>query len=573
MKIAVVGSGVSGLAATWLLNEYSEHEVHLYESDSRPGGHANTVRFEPPGKGDSEGVDVDTGFIVCNPSTYPNFLRFAALQKPGSQGANVPGVQLAPTEMTFSVSRNAGEFEWAGKNPLAVFCQPWRFFEPSMWRMVYDVFRFNACAIRVLMLSEGKEKESIGEYLENEGYSNAFKDDYLIPMTAAIWSTPPGKCFDDFPAKTLIQFMYNHHLLQIIDKPSWLTLQGGSHTYVKSILAKLPKSQLHLSTAIASLTSHISTGSSKPTVTLSTTDGKQAQYDHVILACHSDAALKILEVGNATKEERDVLGMFEWNRNEVVLHSDPGLMPQSRMAWSCWNYLTSSSKSDTGKGQEIDRVSLTYGMNDLQHISETKYGPVLVTLNPPFHPDPEKTRGWWKYDHPVLDAKAVEAQYLMPTIQNRRSITFAGAWLKYGFHEDGFTSGLLAACAVDEEPGAVPIFSPGPSKGAVTSRSGSSLTIETKNITVHPPFDIRYADHHLTLKRNGVSFVQYIAALGFDVLEVTGVRVLMGLVFGTIGLRLLKVVSRCVWWTWEVVGFALTIGEAVLRSLVPNLLE
>lgn len=161
----------------------------------------------------------------------------------------------------------------------------------------------------------------------------------------------------------------------------------------------------------------------------------------------------------------------------------------------------------------------------------------------------------------------------MPTIQNRRSITFAGAWLKYGFHEDGFTSGLLAACAVDEEPGAFPIFSPGPSKGAVTSRSGSSLTIETKNITVHPPFDIRYADHHLTLKRNGVSFVQYIAALGFDVLEVTGVRVLMGLVFGTIGLRLLKVVSRCVWWTWEVVGFALTIGEAVLRSLVPNLLE
>ena len=152
--------------------------------------------------------------------------------------------------------------------------------------------------------------------------------------------------------------MYNHHLLQIIGKPSWLTLQGGSHTYVKSILAKLPESQLHLSTAIASLTSSTVTGSSKHTVTLTTTDGQQAQYDHVILACHSDTTLKILEAGNATQEERDVLGMFEWNRNQVVLHSDPSLMPQSRLAWSCWNYLTSSSKPDAGEGQEIHRVSL-----------------------------------------------------------------------------------------------------------------------------------------------------------------------------------------------------------------------
>ncbi|RXW18171.1 hypothetical protein EST38_g7683 [Candolleomyces aberdarensis] len=538
MKVAVVGSGVSGLAATWLLNEYSDHEVHLYESDSRPGGHANTVKYYPPSK--TEGVDVDTGFIVCNPPTYPNFLRFAGLHAP--KGPNDTGVKIVPTEMTFSVSRNEGEFEWAGKNPLTVFCQPRRLFDPQMWRMLYDVFRFNACSLRVLSQDSSSEM-SIGEYLTKEKYSSAFRDNYLIPMTAAIWSTPPGKCFLDFPARTLIQFMYNHHLLQIIGKPSWLTIEGGSHNYVNKILSKLPETQLHLSTPIVSATTYQKGDSSRQKIVLRTDGGDEIEYDHVIFACHSDTAFEILKAGNITPEEARILGMFEWNKNEVVLHSDPTvnfpdqhlqfttsdsvyqLMPRSRMAWSCWNYLTTTTNtSDKNAGGEVDRVSLTYGMNDLQHISKERWGPVLITLNPPFHPASNKTFGWWKYDHPVLDGKAVQAQNEMHKIQNKRSITFAGAYLKYGFHEDGFTSGLLAACAIDEEDGEFPTFSP------ESGSSGThSMTIPVKAKTVRPPFDIQYADHHLMVRRNGLGGFRGLAVTMFDLLEFSGLRALVGL--------------------------------------------
>ncbi|KDQ50504.1 hypothetical protein JAAARDRAFT_74155 [Jaapia argillacea MUCL 33604] len=415
MKVAVVGSGVSGLAATWLLNEYSDHEVHLFETDSRPGGHANTVKFQQEGR---DPVDVDTGFIVFNPTTYPSFLSFLNLH---------PQIQIIPTEMTFS---------WAGKNLLSVFAQGWRVFDGGMWRLVWDVIRFNACARNVLLDGGKAGDASIGEYLEKEGYSREFRDDYLIPMTAAIWSTPPDKCAMDFPTRTLVQFMHNHHLLQITGKPSWLTIKGGSKTYVNAILSKLPTSQLHLNTPIHSISS------TSNQITLTTASGSQEIFDHVIVATHSDTTLQLLKAGGGlTERERDVLGSFGWSRNEAVLHADIELMPKRRVAWSCWNYLTSSS-SDVK--EEQDRVALTYWMNDLQHLPEPLHGPVLVTLNPPFEPDPKKVVGRWKYDHPILDAKALNAQTLLPSIQNTRRISYAGAWTRYGFHEDGFASGLRA---------------------------------------------------------------------------------------------------------------------------------
>ncbi|KAJ7738325.1 FAD/NAD(P)-binding domain-containing protein [Mycena metata] len=431
MRIAVIGSGVSGLGATWLLNEYSEHEVHLYEADSRPGGHANTVKFTPPGKKPEDGVYVDTGFIVFNPSTYPNFIKFLKLH----------AIKILPTEMTFSVSRDRGLFEWAGSNLMTIFCQPYRLIDPNMWRLIYDVLRFNACARSIITDNSDKEM-SIGEYMDREGYSNSFKDNYLIPMTACIWSTAPDKCALDFPARTLIQFLNNHHLLQITGKPSWLTLEGGSRVYVNKILSKLPKAQLHLSTPVQSV-SQVGTGS----VQLTTANGVTESYDHVIFACHSDTVLSILRAGEGmTEEEQRILGMFQWNRNEAVLHSDIELMPNSRLAWSCWNYLTQSVLDSRGKRKaNSDQVSLTYGMNDLQHISEANYGPVLVTLNPPFEPREGTLAGRYRYDHPVLDARAVRAQKLMRTIQRTRSISYAGAYLRYGFHEDGFASGLDAA--------------------------------------------------------------------------------------------------------------------------------
>ncbi|KAF8968900.1 amine oxidase [Flammula alnicola] len=579
MKVAVVGSGVSGLGATWLLNEYSDHEVHLYESDNRPGGHANTVRFVPKGKTWEEGVDVDTGFIVCNPDTYPNFLRFLKLYPPrentrqsrlsswltGGRSTEYvnedSGIRILPTEMTFSVSRDGGTFEWAGKNPATIFCQPRRLVDPQMWRMVYDVLRFNVCARRVLTMPQDLAETgmSIGKYLNREGYSAAFRNNYLIPMTAAIWSTPPDDCFFDFPARTLIQFMYNHNLLQITGKPSWLTIYGGSHKYVSKILSKLPQENLHLSTGIKSVKSLAPEDGRKPQVLLTTEHGDEIKYDHVILACHSDTTLEILRAGGIKDEEKRILSEFDWSRNEVVLHSDERLMPKSRLAWSCWNYLSftqsvphgkqaSGYASDTdsedlyaekGKGSgrtvttEVNEVSLTYGMNNLQHISEAKYGPVLVTLNPPFEPAEDKTAGRWKYDHPVLDARAVRAQNEMHKIQNTRSISYAGAYLKYGFHEDGFTSGLLAACSVDDGQDSLP---------SATSYTAalSGMTIPTRKVTVRPPFEIQHADHHLRLSRRGSQNISYeLAGLIFDCLEKSGIRELIG----TIGAIMLGIVG------------------------------
>ncbi|KAF9820730.1 hypothetical protein IEO21_01173 [Rhodonia placenta] len=443
MKVAVVGSGVSGLAATWLLNEYSDHEVHLYEADCRPGGHANTVTFSQSGR---EPVEVDT-YIVFNPSTYPNFLRFLNLYPDLRQ-------HICATDMTFSVSRDGGAFEWAGNNLSSVFCQPKRLLDPDMWRMLYD-----------------------------------------IPMTAAIWSTPPDKCTLDFPARTLIQFMHNHHLLQIFGKPSWLTLRGGSLERGCII------------TSVPALDGH-----GDHNVELVTALGERIHYDRIIVAAHSDAALSILRAGGgATADEERILGEFEWNKNVAVLHCDKRLMPKRRVAWSCWNYLTRSTVDKSGNAKaNVDQVSLprayqnlpfTDWMNELQHISEETYGPVLVTLNPPFDPDPETLGGRYEYDHPVLGMKAVRAQQELSTIQNKRGISFVGAWTKYGFHEDGFTSGLRAASVIMHES------STGATKG---------MTCEMRM-----PFEILDADHT-------VRHETQLAALLFDVFEGTGLRLIVG---------------------------------------------
>ncbi|KAF8074010.1 amine oxidase [Lyophyllum atratum] len=523
MAVAVVGSGVSGLAATWLLNEYSDHTVDLYEADSRPGGHAHTVRYTPKCADGSnlgkESIDVDTGFIVFNPSTYPNFLRFLRMH-------SSTAALILPTEMTFSVSRDGGAFEWAGKNLFTVFCQARNLLDPGMWRLVWDVARFNATAGRILVEGEGRKLESIGEYLDREGYSASFRDNYLIPMTAAIWSTPADKCAMDFPATTLIQFLHNHHLLQITVKPSWLTIKGGSKAYVNQILTNLNKSRVHLSSPVQSLT-RLSNGSGGTTsqILLKTSTGVSEIYDHVILACHSDEAVRILRKGEGVEGghgisplEEEILSSFQWNRNEVVLHSDVRLMPKRRSAWSCWNYLTKSGVDSKGKkkANSSDDVSLTYGMNDLQHISESKYGPVLVTLNPPFEPHEDLVAGRWKYDHPVLDTNAIAAQRRMSEIQGTHGVSFAGAYLRYGFHEDGFTSGLVAAAALSLPQGA-----------------------EDENETVRPPFPIEYAGQDA---RRGLA-LSLVAAV-FDVLEASGMRALVGL-FGS---AVLEVVRLLLWW-------------------------
>lgn len=475
-RIAIVGSGVAGLAAAWALNEHSNAEVHIYEADNRPGGHANTVKFKRPdasGK-DVEEVDVDTGFIVCNPPSYPNFLKFLALPD-----IRVP---VVPTEMTFSVSRDRGEFEWAGKDPTTLFCQIQNLLRSGMWRMIWDILRFNASAQSLIEEHEsapnsadsGKAELSIGDYLQRNGYSNEFIDDYLIPMTAAIWSTPPDTCALDFPAHTLIRFMHNHHLLQVTGKPKWLTIPGGSHRYVKRVISKLPGSQLHLSTPVTA----ISTTPHSSKVTLQLPTGTE-EFDHVILATHSDTSLKMLQNGSGmTANEEAILGSFAWNQNRAVLHTDVNLMPKRRAAWSCWNYLTFSEINSQGeKRANVNEVALTYCMNHLQHISEETHGPVLVTLNPPFEPNPDLVVASSPYEHPVMSAQSIHAQSELPSIQNVRGISYAGAWTKYGFHEDGFTSGLKAASSIPLPQLRVslpfPIASPDRASGSATIRKFS----------------------------------------------------------------------------------------------------
>ncbi|EGY19960.1 amine oxidase [Verticillium dahliae VdLs.17] len=406
-KVAVVGSGCSGIAALWALNR-SHHDVHLYEAASRLGGHTNTVKWT---NGKFE-TSVDTGFIVLNTATYPNFINFLKRVK----------VDTVPTEMTFGVTRDRGLFEWAGTSLDAVFCQRKNLFSPRMWRMIFDIVRFNQFALDLLITGDDVNdaaamnghshayghgagpEETIGEYLERERYSDAFRDDYLIPMTAAVWSTSPDKCTLDFPAVTLVRFMWNHHLLSTVaTRPDWLTLKDCGKSYIDAVMRGFPSNHLHLNSPVT----------------------------------------KIIE-DTATDEEKSILGAFNTYREQGRPSIPTSLScPLPRKAWTSWNYLTLSSPA-TGK-QNIDQISLTYNMNILQHIPTSTFGDVLVTMNPLHEPDPAKTQASFTYRHPLYTPEAVRAQRLLPRIQNTRGISYAGAWTKYGFHEDGFSSGLAAA--------------------------------------------------------------------------------------------------------------------------------
>ncbi|KAF4584455.1 amine oxidase [Ophiocordyceps camponoti-floridani] len=438
-KVAIVGSGCTGIAALWALNR-THHDVYLYEASDRLGGHTNTVQW----KAGKYTTAVDTGFIVLNTATYPNFISF--LRK--------INVATEPTEMTFSVSRDRGLFEWAGSSLAAVFCQKGNLLSPRMWRMIFDIVRFNQFALDLLMRDHDDDEEeddlvscngalhssgpyeSVGNYLKREEYSDAFRDDYLIPMTAAVWSTSPDRCSLQFPIVTLVRFLWNHHLLSTVAaRPQWLTLKDGSKTYIDVVMRGFPPNHLFVNTPVSRISND-----AEGRVLLHLEHGKTDVYDHVILATHGDEAFSIIE-SSATERERSILSSFETSHNEAVLHSDLTLMPRNRKAWTSWNYLTQSSASRAN----IDQVSLTYNMNMLQHIPREQFGDVLVTLNPPHRPQASTTQGRYFYSHPLYTPEAVRAQKQLHHIQNKRGISYAGAWTKYGFHEDGFTSGLYVA--------------------------------------------------------------------------------------------------------------------------------
>ncbi|EPQ28081.1 uncharacterized protein PFL1_04408 [Pseudozyma flocculosa PF-1] len=474
MRVAVVGGGVSGLGAVWALNEHSDHEVHLFEPGEWIGGHTNTQDFVHPRSSGNESTPVDTGFIVFNEVTYPNLLRFFKLV----------GVEILDSEMSFSVSRygktprpNAqhhatgveaerGMFEWAGTSPAALFCQPRNLFNPAHWRMVWDIIRFNQQSVDYLRQNQHHvgQEISIGEWLKQRGYSDAFVRNYLIPVTASIWSTAPSTALSSFPAITLLRFMHNHHLLQLVNRPQWLTCKGGSRNYVERIISKLPDERIHRGKA----GEIVSARRQENGWVLCDANRSEApgRFDKVIFACHADTSVAILdEALPSDSEVRKTLERFHFSENVAVLHADKRLLPVRRQAWSAWNFVTETvSAAEAGQqanggadngSDDVDVVCLTYNMNILQHIPTSKFGDVLVTLNPaerdssPYKPDPSLVLRTQKYTHPLYTPDTVQAQKELKPLQGRNGLFFAGAWTNYGFHEDGFSSGLRAAEAIE----------------------------------------------------------------------------------------------------------------------------
>jgi predicted NAD/FAD-binding protein len=467
-KVAIIGSGCAGLGAAWALRN-TDYEVHIFEKSPRLGGHTNTQPFRAAGTT----VQVDTGFIVMNAATYPNFIRFL----------KEVGVDPVETEMTFGVSRDDGAFEWSGEGQ-GIFAQRRNLFRPRHWRMIFDIIRFNQFALDLLADDdegvvtrlgssvEGRKQLrdlTIGQYLEKEGYSLAFRDDYLIPMTAAVWSTSPDKTSLEFPAHTLVRFMWNHHLLSTLAvRPPWLTIAGGSQRYIDAIVKGYPAGKLHIHTSceVANILRPSEAGDTGVTVSWIDSESGRIEGDmfhHAILASHGDDVLPLLaKHGSQSKitsntesliksssglqylsqEEFEVFSAFQTTENVCYLHSDLSLMPRRRATWTAWNYLTHSAPS---KLAHPAAVSLTYCMNILQHLPESQLGPVLVTMNPKHAPDPALTQGKFFYRHPLYTVEAVHAQKRLDALQNTRGVSYCGAWTKYGFHEDGFSSGLKVA--------------------------------------------------------------------------------------------------------------------------------
>jgi predicted NAD/FAD-binding protein len=414
MRVAVIGSGISGLAAALRLTP--SHRVTLYEAQSRAGGHTNTVDIEL----DGIRCAVDTGFLVYNERTYPNLIAlFSELQVP-----------IAPSDMSFSVSVGPRRIEWCGSNLASVFAQPSNALRPAFWRMLADIVRFNRQASGLAQEPDNAPRLQVplSRFLDDEGYSATFRNQYLLPMAAAIWSCPM-QTMQQFPLGAFVRFFANHGLLQLTDRPQWFTVAGGARQYVDRILARL--SDVRLGCPVLGIERR--GASSVGSVGVRSAQGTE-WYDHVVMACHSAQTLRLLN--DADPQEREVLSAIPYQPNEAWLHTDQSLMPQRRRAWAAWNYLSDGDLSSP-------LVFVTYWLNRLQPLPVSR--PVFVSLNPLVEPDPAQVIARIAYEHPVFDQGATRAQHKLAQLQGRRNTWFAGAWTGYGFHEDGLKSGLAVA--------------------------------------------------------------------------------------------------------------------------------
>ena len=411
-RVAVIGSGISGLAVAHALQ--GEAQVTLFEAGAYFGGHANTVDMTLDGV--THGVD--TGFLVLNERTYPQLLQlFEAL-----------GVEIAKSEMSFSVqvpgSVNTGRLEWSGCSLDTVFAQRANLWRPGFWRMLADLPRFNRLATRLAGSGQGDAlDEPIGDFLTRHRFTAEFRDWYFLPMIGCIWSCPVDQMLR-FPVATMLRFCHNHGLLQITNRPQWYTVRGGAREYVRKMLRAIPDARSNTPVRLV----RRADGAVRVT-----TDNGNERFDEVVLACHSDQSLRLL--ADASPAEAEVLGAIRYQNNRAVLHTDTALLPRRRKAWAAWNY-----ERAAGGARDEAAVCLHYLLNRLQPLPFKR--PVIVSLNPVADPRADSIHAQFDYAHPVFDRSAIAAQRRVPELQGERHTWFAGAWTRYGFHEDGLMSGL-----------------------------------------------------------------------------------------------------------------------------------
>ena len=406
MKIAVIGTGIAGNVAARELCR--DHEITVFEAANHVGGHTHTHSIDDNGRP----LAIDTGFIVFNDWTYPNFIALL----------DELGVSSQPSEMSFGVKCERTGLEYKGHTLNTLFAQRRNLLRPSFHRMLRDIVRFNREARS--LLEAGDDSLTLGDYLHNNHYSTAFTDYYIIPMGAAIWSAEPRRMLS-FPASSFARFFANHGLLNIKNRPQWRVIRGGSRSYVDKLTAPF-RQQIRLNTPVTGIRRHATH------VEVSSPGNGRERFDHVFIACHSDQALAMLR--DASPLEREVLSAIPYQHNDVVLHTDTSLLPRRRLAWSAWNYHRLAGDQDA--------VAVTYNMNLLQGLSTQQT--YLVTLNNSAAIDPDKIIKRLSYDHPVFTQEGIKAQQRQAEINGLRRSYFCGAYWRYGFHEDGVVSALNA---------------------------------------------------------------------------------------------------------------------------------
>jgi len=412
LHVVVVGAGAAGLSAAWLLSQ--QHRVTLVEQEPRLGGHAHTAVVDDDA--DNPGIAVDTGFIVYNKRNYPNLVRwFEAMN-----------VATENSDMSFAVSRDAGNFEYAGGPILGLFAQPSLLLRKRFWQMLRDLLRFYREAPKQI---PAESTVSLGDYLKSGGYSQAFIDDHLMPFGAAVWSTSSANMLN-YPAAAFIRFCDNHGLLKIVGRPQWLTVTEGSHNYVSAAQQAIEQAGGHIlpnATALA-----VDRNDDGVDITLA--DGGHLRADHVVMATHADQALALLTKPAA--QELEVLGAFSYDTNRAVLHSDSTVMPTRRAAWCRWNYVEQP-------GNDIAKVSVSYWMNKLQNLKTSR--DYFVSLNPGIEPDPATVVRDTNYRHPIFNAATWQSQQQLWSLQGQQSTWFCGSYFGAGFHEDAVQSGFAVA--------------------------------------------------------------------------------------------------------------------------------